>query len=86
MKTVINTLLNGKVKIVQFETGLKVSSDAVLVASAIDEKIIKKSATILDVGVGGGGISLCTAYRFKNVKITASTLSYSILQPILSHF
>lgn len=80
MKTVINTLLNGKVKIVQFETGLKVSSDAVLVASAIDEKIIKKSATILDVGVGGGGISLCTAYKFKNVKITGIDIQNEMLE------
>ena len=45
MKTEIDTLLGGRVKIVQFETGVKVSSDAVLLASVIDEKLIKKAVT-----------------------------------------
>ena len=80
MKTVINTLLNGSVKIVQFETGLKVSSDAVLVASAVDEKLIKKAKSILDVGVGGGGISLCIASRFKDVKITGIDIQDEMLK------
>lgn len=70
MKTEIDTLLGGKVKIVQFEQGVKVSSDAVLLASLIDEKITKRPIKILDVGVGGGGISLCLLSRFKNVLLT----------------
>ncbi len=69
MKTEINTLLGGKVKIVQFEKGVKVSSDAVLLASVVDEKLSKKVHNVLDVGVGGGGISLCLLSRFSNLNI-----------------
>ncbi len=69
MKTEIDTLLGGKVKIVQFERGVKVSSDAVLLASFVDEKITKKTVKILDVGVGGGGVSLSLLLRFKNVSV-----------------
>lgn len=69
MKTEIDTLLGGRVKIVQFEKGVKVSSDAVLLASMITEKISKKIHNVLDVGVGGGGISLCLLSRFKNFHI-----------------
>ncbi len=69
MKTEINTLLGGKVKIAQFEKGVKVSSDAVLLASIIDEKLAKKIHNVLDVGVGGGGVSLCLLSRFKNLDI-----------------
>ena len=80
MEKVINTLLGGKVKICQFETGVKVSSDAVLIASAVDEKIIKKSAKILDVGVGGGGISLCILSRFNNVNILGIDIQDEMLE------
>ncbi|MGN0929925.1 MAG: tRNA1(Val) (adenine(37)-N6)-methyltransferase [Alphaproteobacteria bacterium] len=80
MKKVINTLLGGKVKICQFETGVKVSSDAVLLASAVDNKIIKNSAKILDVGVGGGGISLCLLSRFDNVNILGIDIQDEMLE------
>lgn len=80
MKTVINTLLGGKVKICQFETGVKVSSDAVLLASAVDEKNLKKSPKILDVGVGGGGISLCILSRFDNANILGIDIQDEMLE------
>ncbi len=67
MKIEINTLLGGRVKIAQFEKGVKVSSDAVLLASVIDEKLVKKVKKVLDVGVGGGGVSICLLSRFKNI-------------------
>ncbi len=70
MKTEINTLLGGKVKIVQFQKGVKVSSDAVLLASVVDEKLSSRVKNVLDVGVGGGGISLCLLSRFPHLKIT----------------
>lgn len=80
MKTVINTLLGGKVKICQFETGVKVSSDAVLLASAVDEKILKKSSKILDVGVGGGGISLCILNRFDDASVLGIDIQDEMLE------
>lgn len=80
MKKVINTLLGGKVKICQFETGVKVSSDAVLIASSVDNKILNKSTKILDVGVGGGGISLCLLSRFNNLNILGIDIQDEMLE------
>lgn len=83
MKTEIDTLLGGRVKIVQFETGVKVSSDAVLLASVIDEKLIKKAKNILDVGVGGGGVSLCLLSRFDDVRVLGIDIQDEMIE--LSH-
>ena len=70
MKTEINTLLKDKVKIVQEIGGLKASSDAVLLSAVINEKLAKKIKTVLDVGTGGGAISLCLKYKYKHLDIT----------------
>lgn len=80
MKNQIDTLLGGKVKIAQFNEGVKVSSDAVLLASVIDEKAAKKQLNILDVGVGGGGVSLCLLTRFDNVKILGIDIQSEMLE------
>lgn len=79
MNTEINTLLGGKVKIVQFQKGVKVSSDAVLLASLVDEKLSKHINAVLDVGVGGGGISLCLLSRFSHLKITGIDIQEEML-------
>ena len=79
MKTEIDTLLGGKVKIVQFEEGVKVSSDAVLLASLINGKITKKPVKILDVGVGGGGVSLCLLSRFPNISVVGIDIQDEML-------
>jgi len=60
-------LLDRKVKIMQSDEGYKTSSDAVLLASMVHQ--VKNGAKILDVGSGGGSVSLCLAYRFKNAEI-----------------
>jgi tRNA1(Val) A37 N6-methylase TrmN6 len=77
MNTEINTLLNGKVKIIQNKKGFKVSSDAVFLQSAFSfYKLTQKKnrATVLDIGCGNGGIIFPLAYRFKNLKITGIEL------------
>lgn len=61
-------LLNKKVRILQPVDGYRASSDAVLLASLIEN--IKLSDTILDVGSGTGAVSLCLAYRFPQNHIT----------------
>lgn len=61
-------LLNKKVRILQLVDGYRASSDAVLLASLIEN--IKLSDTILDVGSGTGAVSLCLAYRFPQNHIT----------------
>lgn len=79
MKTEIDTLLNGKVKIMQFQKGVKVSTDAVLLASVFDSKDFKKNSFILDVGIGGGGISLCLLNRFSNINILGIDIQSELL-------
>ncbi len=61
-------LLDKKVKMFQKDGFYRTSSDAVLLASMVTNT--KDNAKILDVGAGTGGVSLCLAYRLKNVQIT----------------
>lgn len=63
-----NYLLDKKVKIFQPKGFYHASSDAVWLAAAL--KKVKKGDNILDVGSGGGAISLCLGERFKNSEIT----------------
>lgn len=72
-------LLNKKVRILQPVDGYRASSDAVLLASLIEN--IKLSDTILDVGSGTGAVSLCLAYRFPENHITGLEI-----QPQLADF
>ena len=60
-------LLDKKIKILQPVDGYRASSDAVLLSSVIAN--VKSGDTILDVGSGTGGISLCLAHRFKENQI-----------------
>ena len=59
----IDYLLDKKIRILQPIDGYRASSDAVLLSSLIDN--IKPDESILDVGSGTGGISLCLAHRFR---------------------
>ena len=65
-------LLDKKIKIFQPVDGYRASSDAVLLSSLIDN--IKPNDSILDVGSGTGGISLCLAYRFNQNPIVGLEL------------
>jgi len=56
-------LLDKQINIFQPENGYRTSSDAVLLSSLVN---IKNGDSILDVGSGTGGISLCLAQRLKN--------------------
>lgn len=58
-------LLNKSISLKQPVQGYKVAIDPVCLAASVD--IIKEK--ILDVGCGVGAISLCLAYRFKQIKI-----------------
>ncbi len=55
-----DSFLGGKIKLIQSENGLKATSDAVLLASAVQ---IKKNETLLDVGAGNGVVGLCVTAR-----------------------
>lgn len=60
-------LLDKKVKILQPTDGYRASTDAVLLASAVNGKL--KNARILDVGSGTGAISLCLAQRLQSFNV-----------------
>ena len=62
-----NTLLNGRVKILQPETGFRVSQDAVFLAAAVHAE---KNEKILDVGCGTGAAFLCLLERLPSLHIT----------------
>lgn len=70
--------LNGKVKLRQSVKGLRATSDAVLVAAAVQAKA---GETILDVGAGNGVIGLCVGARVP-VQITALEIQENLVQLI----
>lgn len=75
-----NYLLNRKVKIYQPLLGYRASSDAVLLASTVNN--VKQNDTVLDVGSGTGAISLCVAMRFKdkNISVTGVELQAELAE------
>jgi len=80
METEINTILGGKVKIQQFKRGVKVSSDAVLLASVIDDAVACKVKDVLDVGCGAGGVLLCLLHRFNWLNAVGLDLQPEMLE------
>jgi len=72
-------LLDKQIKIFQPEDGYRTSSDAVLLSSLVR---IKNGDTVLDVGSGTGGISLCLAQRLKKYspKITGIELQENLAE------
>lgn len=63
----IDALLRGRVRIMQNERGLKATGDAILLASALDRKFLRRGARILDAGVGGGAVALMLLERFGDI-------------------
>jgi tRNA1(Val) A37 N6-methylase TrmN6 len=68
------TLLNGKIKM--YRSKYNPTSDAVWLAAMPD----KTPKTILDVGIGTGGVSLCLQYHFPSAKITGIDISNEMLE------
>ncbi|MBR6751845.1 MAG: methyltransferase [Alphaproteobacteria bacterium] len=72
-KQEIFTLLNGAIKLRQ--SCYNPTSDAVWLAALP----CAEPETILDVGIGSGGVSLCLQHHFPNAKITGIELSPAML-------
>ena len=56
MTITIDDFLGGKIKLAQEKEGYRVTSDSVLLASAVQ---VKENETVLDVGTGNGVVLFC---------------------------
>jgi len=70
--------LNGKVKLRQSVRGVRATSDAVLVAAAVQAKT---NDAVLDVGAGNGIIGLCIGARVP-IQLTALEIQENLVQLI----
>ena len=65
--TTLDSFLGGKVRLYQDPQGLRATSDAVLLAAAVQAH---PAESILDVGVGNGAVSLCLSARVPDLALT----------------
>ena len=63
----IDSLLDGRVKVAQPADGYRVAVDAVLLAAAVEPAM---GALVLDLGCGVGSVGLCLAWRRPDLAIT----------------
>tara|TARA_Y100001970_G_scaffold294373_1_gene452142 strand:+ start:45531 stop:46316 length:786 start_codon:yes stop_codon:yes gene_type:complete len=61
-----NTLLDGKVRLKQPETGFRVTSDSVFLAAAVNAA---SGDRVLEVGCGSGAASLCLMSRVREIRV-----------------
>lgn len=71
MEFTTDDFLGGKVRLRQPVDGYRATSDAVLLAAAVEAA---GAARILDVGCGSGAVALCAAARCPNARITGIEL------------
>lgn len=67
MKETENSLLDGKVRLLQKQDGYRTAIDPVLLAAAVPAKA---GEAVLDLGCGVGAVSLCLHTRISGLKIT----------------
>jgi tRNA1(Val) A37 N6-methylase TrmN6 len=65
--SMIDTLLDGRVKVAQPADGYRVAVDAVLLAAAVEPA---SGAAVLDLGCGVGSVGLCLAWRRPDLSVT----------------
>ena len=66
-----NTVMGGRVKLLQPRRGYRIAVDAVLLAAAVDARA---GETVLDLGAGVGAVGLCIAARVAGCHITGIEL------------
>ena len=71
-----NTLMGGRVKLLQPRRGYRIAVDAVLLAAAVDAR---SGESVLDLGAGVGAVGLCIDARVPGCEITGIEL-----QPVLA--
>jgi len=67
--------MEGRVKMVDY--GYRTTADAVWLADQVSPQ--KGTETVLDVGIGAGGVSLCLLERFQNLVVTGIDTSDEML-------
>jgi tRNA1(Val) A37 N6-methylase TrmN6 len=70
-----DTLLGGKVRLLQPRRGYRVAVDAVLLAAAVDAK---GGDRVLDLGAGVGAVGLCIAARVPDCRVVGIELQPSL--------
>ena len=71
-----NDFLGGKIKLLQYQTGYRATSDSVLVSAIVQAK---SGETILDVGTGTGIILFCLGSRISNLQMTGVDVQNELL-------
>lgn len=66
-----NTVMGGRVKLLQPRRGYRIAVDAVLLAAAVDAS---PGESVLDLGTGVGAVALCIAARVPGCRITGIEL------------
>jgi tRNA1(Val) A37 N6-methylase TrmN6 len=66
-----NTVMGGRVKLLQPRRGYRIAVDAVLLAAAVDAG---PGESVLDLGAGVGAVALCIAVRVPGCRITGIEL------------
>lgn len=66
-----NTVMGGRVKLLQPRRGYRIAVDAVLLAAAVDARA---GDSVLDLGAGVGAVGLCIAARVTDCRITGIEL------------
>ena len=74
MNRTVDSILKGKISIIQLKHGFRFGFDAVFLAAFVNgflQKYKKKDVSLADIGSGVGTISLIIAYKNEKIKLTA---------------
>ncbi len=67
----MDDFLGGRIRLKQEKSGLRATSDSVLLASSV---VAKTHESVLDVGTGNGVVALCIGSRIKDLALTGFEL------------
>lgn len=82
MEITLNDFLGGKIRLLQYKNGYRITSDTVLLAAAVQAK---KNETVLDVGTGTGGVLFCLHARIPELNSTGIEIQTDLYQLALKN-